>query len=210
MVAVLADTLGLRVPRQVLVLVDDHVSCEDPDPELVALVRASAGMNLGFEVLDGARDLRAYDLGRIRTDEASAVLWLDGLVMNPDRTARNPNLMLRGDELWLIDHGAALAFHHDWARVTEDTPRRAAGWPAGHALASRAVAVEEWDPILAAALGRDALRAAVRAVPDAFLLPLLASGPEPAALVRRREAYVAFLWKRLKAPRRFAARSPHA
>jgi hypothetical protein len=104
-----------------------------------------------------------------------------------------------------VDHGAALYFHHDWSRVTEDSPRRAMSAGAPHALAGVARDRAGWDAVLAETLSRDALRAAVAEVPDDFIAPLLRGAASPAALHRRREAYVAFLWKRLKPPRAFAA-----
>src|SRR6185295_2153750 len=172
-VAELAAALGLRVPARALLDVAPGVPSDDPDQELRDLLRASAGLNLGFAPVPRARDFEPGDLARVSPDEASTVAWLDGLVLNPDRTARNPNLLVRGRELWLIDHGAALGFHHDWRRVTEDAPRRPGPPLARHALATRATRLLEWDPVLAAALPRERLRAAVAAVPDDFLLPLL-------------------------------------
>jgi hypothetical protein len=169
------------------------------------LLRKSAGLNLGFALVEGARDFRPEDAERVSRDEASTVVWLDWLVMNPDRTTHNPNLMVRGRELWLVDHGAALVFHNNWKSVTEDAPRRPGPPLRHHVLATRATRLGEWDPVLTAALPRERLRAAVAAVPDDFLLPLLPRPGGAAALHRRREAYVAFLWKRLRGPRPFQA-----
>jgi hypothetical protein len=203
-VASLAERVGLRVPRRALIVLDDRLTCDDRDPELLALLDASLGTNLGFEVLEGARDLRPEDISRIPADEAAAVAWLDGLVMNPDRSWRNPNMLLWHERLWLVDHGAALFFHHDWSKVTEDSPRRPLGTSAGHAFAGFASRVAEWDVVLAEALSREVLHEAVASVPDEFLRALL-QAPTDGAVVRRREAYAAFLWKRLKPPRPFAA-----
>lgn len=202
-VAALAEALGLLVPSRALILLDDTLVCEDRDAELADLLRASRGRNLGFRVLEQATEFRADHLDRISPDLASKVVWLDGLVMNPDRTSRNPNLLVRGKGLWLIDHGATLGFQHNWAAVTEQSPRRGIGRGASHVLASRATRLTEWDHPLAARLEREVIRAAVQTVPDDFLEPLLGSGVTPVALTRRREAYVAFLWKRLKPPRPF-------
>lgn len=203
-VAELADVLGLRVPARALIQIDAGIVSENQDPELLALLAASHGLNLGFDWLDSARDLCGDDVARVDCDEASSVAWLDGLVMNPDRTRSNPNLMLRRSRLWLIDHGAALTFHYNWRAVTEDSPRRATASRAPHVLTERATRLREWDALLTGALCRKALRAAVDAVPDAFLAPLLPAAVCTSALTRRREAYVAFLWKRLKPPRPFA------
>jgi len=202
-VGALAERLGLRVPRRSLILIDEEVDCGDRDPELLDLLKASYGVNLGFEVLDGARDLRPEDIDRVSCDEASIVAWLDWLVMNPDRSWRNPNLLIRKDELWLIDHGSALMFHHNWPAVTEESPRRPMLSLSTHPLGGRATGLAEWDSLLAETLHRDAIRSAVEAVPDEFLAPLLPAAATAFALARRREAYSAFLWKRLKPPRPF-------
>jgi len=209
-VASLAEAIGLRVPERALVALDPGVACDDRHAELADLLGRSRGTNLGFRLLEGARDLRPGDVARVGRDLASAIAWLDGLVMNPDRTPRNPNLLVDERDLWLIDHGAALPFQHDWASLTEESPRAAAAPPSRHVLHERASAVDEWDPLLAAALDRDRLRAAVSEVPDDFLSPLLPPSAGVAALPRRRDAYVAFLWKRLRPPRPFVRAGLHA
>lgn len=198
-VAHLAEAIGLRVAARSLVWLEPAIESADPDYELRGLLDRSAGWNLGFAYLEGAKELRADQIDRVSRDTAAAILWLDGLAMNPDRTARNPNLLWWRGGLWLVDHGAALGFQHNLATLTEDSPRRR-GPPRDHLLAARAQDLVQWDPILAEQVGRDVLRAAVREVPDDFLLPLVG---DRAAAERRREAYVAFLWKRLKAPRPF-------
>ncbi|HZL95710.1 MAG TPA: hypothetical protein VFB99_18785, partial [Vicinamibacterales bacterium] len=135
---------------------------------------------------------------RIEAELASKVLWLDGLVQNPDRTVKNPNMIWSHGQLWLIDHGASLGFHHDWSLVTEDSPRRC-GWDvSNHVLSPRATRVSLVDEGLATRLDRTTLESAVEEVPDDFL-----SERDRDALRRRRAAYVAFLWKRLKSPRPF-------
>ncbi len=200
-VAALAERVGLRVPRRVLLSLDPDVEREDRDAELAQLLDASSGPNLGFEWMEDARDLRREDVAHVGVDEASAVVWLDWLAMNPDRTWRSPNLLLRKGRLFLIDHGSALPFHHDWSAVTEESPRRPGFDLSSHVLATRATALEEWDSPLAETLDRESLRQAVDDVPQAFLEALVSPSVSAAGLRRRREAYVAFLWKRLKAPR---------
>jgi hypothetical protein len=203
-VAALADRIGLRVPGRVLVALDAGVEREDRDAELAQLLDSSSGLNLGFEWVEGARDLRREDLVHVSRDEASAIAWLDWLVVNPDRTWRSPNLLLRKGALFLIDHGSALPFHYAWSAVTEDTPRRPLVDLSSHALDARATALEEWDALLADVLDRETLREAVREVPDTFLGALLPPSAGADAILRRREAYTAFLWKRLKPPRPFS------
>lgn len=204
-VANLAEAIGLSVPERSLVRLPSAIPSLDRDGELAALVSASAGINLGFAYLDGARALTERELAAISDDDAAAILWLDALVMNPDRTARNPNLVRWHDRMWLIDHGAALGFQYAWDAVVEEGPRRPFVVWDPHVLHDRDEVLAEWDEIFAARLTRETIEEAVGAVPDTFLEPLLtATGVDLAdALVRRRAAYVAFLWKRLKSPRDF-------
>jgi hypothetical protein len=122
--------------------------------------------------------------------------------MNPDRTARNPNLMWQNRRLWLIDHGAAFAFQYSWNDVTESGPSRPFIVSEPHVLQSRVTCIDEWDELFAMRLTRDAISAAVSEVPDDFLIAAGVAG-ETGALLRRRAAYVAYLWKRLKEPRDF-------
>lgn len=204
-VASLAEAIGLNVPERSLVRIPAGIESLDRDGELRALLQASEGVNLGFAYLDGARALTAQEIAEISDDDAAAILWLDGLVMNPDRTAQNPNLLRWRDRTWLIDHGAALGFQYAWGSVTEETPRRPfVVWEA-HLLHDRDRLVAEWDEMFAARLTREAIDAAVEAVPDTFLqpLPLLPAidGGTIDPIARRRAAYGAFLWKRLKTPR---------
>jgi hypothetical protein len=199
-VAELADALGLDVPRRALVTLDAATECQDPDSELARLLAASRGINLGFRFLEGIHTIRREEVLAADDALACAVLWLDALVMNRDRTPRNPNLFVAEGRTWLGDHGAALPFHFDWSKVTEDAPRSPRYPLASHLFHDRAARLDEHDEALAARIPREALERSVAAVPDVFLEPLLARG---VSLERRRRAYAAFLWKRLRAPRPF-------
>jgi hypothetical protein len=106
----LARGLGLPVPELVLVEVDAELGRAEPDPEIQDLINASVGLNLGVDFLPGALP---YTPVRPPDPElAAAVVWLDALVENVDRTPRNPNLLRWHGNLWLIDHGASLFVHH--------------------------------------------------------------------------------------------------
>jgi HipA-like protein len=207
-VAELAEAIGLSVPPRSLITLPAGIKTADWDDELDDLLAASVGVNLGFDFLPGARELAAGDVERVAPADQAAILWLDRLVMNPDRTARNPNLLWWSGHLWLIDHGASLGFQYTWERVTESSPREPRLMPDAH-LFDAAVPQDDLraaDETLAKHLTRDVLEAAVAAVPESFLRPLLgiAEDAEPGSRsARRRAAYVAFLWKRLKAPRPF-------
>lgn len=207
-VATLAERLGLDVPARSLVRFERGIESLDRDGELRTLLDASEGINLGFAYLDGARVLTAADVDKVNPDDAAAIVWLDGLAMNPDRTARNPNLMWWRNRLWLIDHGAALGFQYGWSSVSETSPTLPVPSIEPHLLRARAADLLAWDDILAARVTRDAVHDAVAQVPDDFLTPLLPAGAGIAEIDRRRAAYSAFLWKRLKAPRTWVGAGP--
>jgi hypothetical protein len=113
--------LGLRVPELVLADLDPQIADTEPDPEIQDLLRASEGLNLGVDFLPGAA---GFDpLGWTAPDDfAAQLLWFDALVQNVDRTWRNPNLLVWHKNIWLIDHGAALYFHHNWSAADPGKP----------------------------------------------------------------------------------------
>ena len=199
----LADALGLPVPARCLVEIDQQTVSEDRHEELRDLLARSQGTNLGLAFLEGAREFQPADAALADPILASRIVWFDGLIDNLDRTAANPNLLVRGGALWLIDHGAAFSFQHDWPSVSEASPRKPRTARAVHPLQGRATLLAEVDPDCAAVMSRQVLRAAIAEVPDSLLEPLLPPAAGPEALSRRREAYLAYLWKRLSPPRPF-------
>jgi hypothetical protein len=197
-VAELADRLGLPVPERALIDLSSALPSDDKNDELADTLARSVGKNLGLRFLEGAREPRKEELAAFENDFVGRVLWLDGLVKNPDRTRANPNILLWNARPWLIDHGAALGIHHDWSALTEDSPREPHDY-ASHVFSERLDLVPAVDEALAASLTRDRLAEALAAVPDEFL-----SGDAQAA-ERSRAQYQAFIWKRLKAPRPFVS-----
>src|ERR1700748_252137 len=117
----LARALGLRTPEVALAELDPRIPPSEPDPEIPELLRASVGLNLAVDFLPGSA---GFDpLGwTVDPDFASRVLWFDALVQNVHRTWRNPNLLVWHDNIWLIDHGAALYFHHNWPTASPGKP----------------------------------------------------------------------------------------
>jgi hypothetical protein len=196
LVGELARRLGLPVPELVLVDVDPVLGRAEPDEEVQDLLRASPGLNLGTDYLPRALGFDPT-VHRVAPELASRVLWLDALVGNVDRSWRNPNLLLWHRELWLIDHGAALVFHHDWARSGRAADRAYAS--EDHVLAGQATARRQAADELAPQVTRALLEQVVALVPDVWLVD--EPGFDGAADVR--EAYVAHLERRLAARERW-------
>ena len=209
-VASIAEALGLSVPARLLVELSAQVDVPIRDAELRDLMAASVGVNLGFAYLEGARDFTMNDIDAVSPDERAAIFWLDRFVMNPDRTPRNINLMWWNERLWLIDHGAALGFQYDWSTVSEASPTRQFVETDPHIFAASLSTADvlDRDATFSHRITREVLEKAVAEVPDTFLLPLLQSDAKlvsvSEAIRRRRAAYAAFLWKRVKEPRSFA------
>jgi hypothetical protein len=184
--AQVARALGLPVPAGVVVQVDAALGKAEPDQEIGDLLRASVGTNFGLGYLAGSA---MYTRGADPPPSgalASAIVWLDAYLMNVDRTVRNPNLLVREGELWLIDHGAALYWHHNWE---VDTDRSADRFPLirDHVLLPWATELAAVTLDLAARLTDAHIHQAVAVLPDDWLV-----GPfdSPAAL---RDGYGNFL-----------------
>ncbi|OAA20971.1 hypothetical protein UG55_10667 [Frankia sp. EI5c] len=122
----LARGLGLAVPELVVIDVDPDLGRTEPDQEVQELLRSSAGSNLGMDYLPGSitYDPLAFE---VEPGLAARVVWLDAFTLNVDRSWRNPNLLVWGGRLWLIDHGAALYPHHDWAGIDAAVERSVPG-----------------------------------------------------------------------------------
>src|SRR5690606_30889647 len=115
----IARTLGLRVPELVLVELSEEIGRNEPDPEIRDLLRASVGLNLGMAYLPSAFAYNQLLKPPPDAALASEIVWFDAYVTNVDRTPRNVNLLIWQNEMWLIDHGAALYFHDDWQNYQE-------------------------------------------------------------------------------------------
>ena len=146
----LARAAGLRVPELVLVDLDPVLGDAEPDPEVQDLLRASGGLNAGLDFLPGALPYAPGAGPATDPGFAAAVVWLDSLLANVDRTPRNPNLLRWHGNVWLIDHGAALYRQHAWTDpVAEaDRPFAMAG---EHVLLGDAGPLPAADAALAAA-----------------------------------------------------------
>ena len=200
----LARATGLSMPEIAFIELDPALALTEPDPEIQQLIRASAGLNLAFDYLPGSItfDPLADQLDPVL---ASSIVWLDAFTSNVDRTPRNANMLMWHRKLWLIDHGAALYFHHGWG---DGTDRSANPFPAikDHILLKFASALDEADAAMMARVTPALLQQVVALVPDAWL----ASDKAFAEPARARDAYVQHLSRRLAAPRAFLEEAKRA
>jgi hypothetical protein len=188
----LARALGLPVPALVTVDVAPELAVGEPDVEVQELLQRSAGRNLGLDYLPGALDFEAGADG-VDPELAGRVLWFDALVGNVDRSWRNPNMLFWHRRLQLIDHGAALTFHHNWpgAEAAVTRPYDASS----HALLECEPRVPAADEALAPRVTREVLEGVLALVPDDWLEGEVAD-EEPDAV---RARYVDQLLARLAA-----------
>jgi hypothetical protein len=195
----LGRRLGLPVPELVTIDVSGGLAAGEPDQEVQDLLRASSGLNLGMDFLPGALD---FDAGTFPVDPslAARVLWFDALVGNVDRSWQNPNMLLWHRRLYLIDHGATLTFHHNWAGAATSVTRPYDA--ARHALIGRiggkegSAQIDAADAELGGLLTVELLNEVVGEVPDEWLAdgPPGADSPDTV-----RAAYVELLSARLAA-----------
>jgi hypothetical protein len=185
------------MPEIVLIDLDADLARTEPDAEIQQLIRESAGLNLAFDYLPGSV---TFDPLADQPDAllASSIVWLDAFTSNVDRTARNANMLMWHRQLWLIDHGAALYFHHGWR---EGSDASANPFPAikDHVLLKYASALGAADAAMSVRLTPELIRAVVELVPDAWL----ATDGTFASAAAVRAAYVEHLSRRLQAPRAF-------
>ena len=185
--------LGLPVPELVLLELPKEIARAEPHPEIRDLLGWSTGLNIGLGFIPGAL---APDISRPPAEGpewAADVVWFDALTINPDRTPRNANLVVRDDLTWLIDHGSALYVHHAWTDPDEHA-RRAFGRIAEHVLLPFASSIADADGRLSGRLDRATLDEIVDAIPDGWLTDDRFDGPAP-----ERDAYRRYLAMRLEA-----------
>ena len=199
----IARLLGFRVPEIVFANLDIAFGRIEGDEEIQDLLKASTGLNLAIHYLSGSI---TFDPLATPVDAqlASQIVWLDCLLMNVDRTARNTNMLWWHKELWLIDHGAALYFHHSWNDWQE--PRRPFTRIKDHVLLSQATLLETVDAEFRVKLTPERIQAIVRSIPDEWLNDDTAfSTPE-----EQRQAYAQFLETRLANSSFFVTEAQHA
>ena len=192
-----ARAAGLSVPEIVFIELDPELARTEPDPEIQALIRASAGLNLALDYLPGAVTFDSV-ADKPDADLASAVVWFDAYVTNVDRTPRNTNMLVWHRQLWLIDHGAALYFHHTWTSYRERS-RAPFSMIKDHVLLQFASALQEVDTQMTGRVTPDILDNIVQLIPEAWLV-----GDSPfGGSNQHRDAYMEYLLSRLEPPRVF-------
>ncbi|EPD62477.1 HipA family kinase [Streptomyces sp. HGB0020] len=164
--AELARRLGLRVPGLVTIGLDAVLGLGEPEQQVQDLLRSSGGTNLGMDFLSGALgfDPLAFE---VSGEEAGRIVWFDALVNNVDRSWRNPNLLMSQGDLWLIDHGATMIWHHNWPGADASAARSYDA--SDHALARFRPDVAGAAADLAPRVTEELLAEVTAQVPDAWL-----------------------------------------
>src|SRR5207237_86904 len=194
-----ARALGLLVPELVAVDLDAAIADSEPHQEIHDLLTASVGRNIGLDFLPGSLTFNPAVDAPPDPEWAATVVWLDGLVTNPDRSPKNPNLLVWHGRPWLIDHGAALYIHHTWRDPEAHARRPHAERLADHVLLPFASSIAAADERLAPMLTASLVDELVDLVPDDWL----ATDPVIGDAAAQRRAYVTYLLRRLQAPRPF-------
>ena len=189
--AELARSIGLRVPELVFAELDEAFGRTEPDEEIQDLLRASTGLNLGIHFLSGAI---TYDpiVNKMDNEIASKILWLDMIISNVDRTVRNTNMLVWQKELWLIDHGAALYFHHTWDNWKEQFLKPVLNMK-DHVLLPIATMLEKVDKEIKQLLPLETIREIVSLIPDSWLVEKNTAW----TVEQKRDVYYQFLVNRI-------------
>lgn len=183
---------GLPIPEIVLVELPAELARTEPDAEIQSLIGASTGLNIALDYLPGSV---TYDplVFVPDADLASAIVWFDAFVCNVDRTVRNVNMLIWHRRLWLIDHGAALYFHHAWTSrdhyATNPFPLIK-----DHVLLKYASRLADADVLMRSRLASDRLADVVNSIPDSWL----ADESGFAGKGAQREAYLNYFTQRLQ------------
>ena len=201
----IATTLGLPVPELAIIDLPDRFGQSEPDAEIQELLKASRGVNIGMRYLDGAFNfdpVAAHEM--VDGPFASQLIWFDAYITNPDRTARNPNLMVWQRKPWLIDHGAALYMHYDWPSVNDARITTPFPMIRQHVLLLRSSDIEGAARTAVVALTDAVLRSIVESVPEDLLMDPV-TGDDSADAATARARYLSYLRQRRDASATFVA-----
>jgi hypothetical protein len=190
--------LGLRVPELIFIEIDEALGRNEPDYEIRQLLKASTGLNLALDYLPGSTMFDPAARDAVSAEEASLTVWFDAFTQNVDRTPRNANLLMWHRKLYLIDHGAALYFHHNWETMQEKAESPFAEIHK-HVLLPWASRIEAAGAVARERLTREVFARILEEVPDAWL----ETATDEATAEEKRSAYLDFFLKRLKAAKIF-------
>lgn len=200
----IARALGFRVPEIVFAELDIAFGRSEPDEEIQDLLRGSEGLNLALHFLSGSITFDSL-ITTVDAKLASQIVWFDSFIMNVDRTARNTNMLMWHKELWLIDHGASLYFHHSWDNWAQQSQSPFSSVK-NHVLLPQAAELEAVDAEFRQKLTPERIRAIVALVPDAWL----SDESTVQSAEERRQVYVQFLEARLAASEIFVKEAQNA
>ena len=204
-VGLLAESVGLPTPELSLVEIGPAFGRSEPDPEIQEILKKSHGVNVGLRYLDGAFNFDPSAAREYLSPElATRLVWFDAFVTNPDRTHRNPNLLVWKREPWLIDHGAALYAHHDWQSVDAARARGAFPLIKSHVLLEESGDLRAMDVEMRSVLTPAVIDAVLARVPDELLLDSV-NGREFSSGDEARARYRDYLGARLAASEGFVA-----
>jgi hypothetical protein len=163
----IARALGLQIPELVFAFLDESFGRTEGDEEIQDLLKASQGLNLALHFLSGSI---TYDPSVTTVDSllASKIVWLDAFITNVDRTFKNTNMLIWNKELWLIDHGACLYFHHSWSNW-ETAAKNSFLFIKDHVLLPQATKIEQVDAECKKILSENVLQSIVNLIPDEWL-----------------------------------------
>jgi hypothetical protein len=202
--AELARVFSLKVPEIVFAQLDSAFGRTEPDEEIQDLLKASVGLNLGLHYLSGATTFDPI-VTPIDATLASKIVWLDSFLKNLDRTSSNTNMLWWQKELWLIDHGAGLYFHHSWSNW-EDEALKPFTHIKDHVLLPQASKLDKVDEEFRSLLDDEMIRSIVALIPGAWLL---IDSPFK-TVAHHRDAYTQFLTKRFTHSEIFVKAAQHA
>lgn len=200
----IARLVGLKMPEIVFANLDESFGRAEPDEEIQDLLKASVGLNLGVSYLSKAITFDAITT-QVEPNLASKIVWLDCLLTNVDRTARNTNMLLWHKELWMIDFGASLYFHHSWENW-EEQARKPFGLVKDHVLLPFASKLEAIDATLRTILTQERIIEIVKLIPDQWLN----FDSSVTSVDELREVYSNFLMTRIAHSEIFVTEAQHA
>lgn len=200
----IARAFGLKVPEIVFANLDAAFGRTEPDEEIQDLLKASAGLNIALHYLSGAIMFDPVTT-TINAELASKIVWFDCFVANVDRTVRNTNMLMWHKELWLIDHGASLYFHHTWQSF-EEQAQRSFTQVKDHVLLSQANELDDVDIAFRKVLTSELIENIVSLIPDEWLTDDESS--ESAS--EKRNVYARFLKTRIAASESFVKEAKYA